>query len=56
MVTRPKEERDKTEMTTEEQVIAEAHRKGMAMCFDSFFLQQLGIEDWDAEGALNETE
>jgi len=43
-------------MTTEEMEIAEAHRVGMAICFDSFFLQQLGIEDWDAEGALNETE
>ena len=39
-------------MTTDE-VIAEIYRKGMARCFDAYFLQQLGIEAWDAEGFVD---
>jgi hypothetical protein len=42
-------------MTTKEEW-AEIHRAGMALCFDAWFLQQLGIEAWDAEGFDNASE
>jgi hypothetical protein len=34
-------------MTTE---MAQIHRRGMARCFDAWFLHQCGIADWDVEG------
>ncbi|HTZ95583.1 MAG TPA: hypothetical protein VMB18_04235 [Terriglobales bacterium] len=40
-------------MTTDEEVMAEIHRVGMARCFDAFFLRQCGIAPWDAEDALD---
>ena len=36
-------------MTTDEQWV-EIHRKGLAICFDAWFLHQCGIADWAAEG------
>ena len=39
-------------MTSDEQVMAELHRRGQARCFDAFFLHQYGIWQWDAEDAL----